>query len=54
MQGSRIAWKTWKTLKNESTPWKTWRNHGILQKIIKIMEKIHETWKNILLKVKSG
>ena len=33
--------------------WKTWKNHGILQKIIKIMEKLDETWKFFLLKVKS-
>ena len=26
-------------------PGKPGKNHGILQKIIKIMEKLHETWK---------
>ena len=33
--------------------WKTWKNHGILQKIIKIMEKLHGTWKNIWVDYKS-
>ena len=31
----------------------TWKNHGILQKIIKIMEKLHGTWKNIWVDYKS-
>ena len=26
--------------------WKTWKYHGILKKLINIMEKWHETWKN--------
>ena len=33
--------------------WKTWKNHGILQKIIIIMEKLNETWKNIWVDYKS-
>ena len=33
--------------------WKTWKNHGILQKIIKIMKKLHGTWKNIWVDYKS-
>ena len=49
-QGSHIYWKTWK---NESTPGKPGKNHGILQKIIKIMEKLHGTWKNIWVDYKS-
>ena len=42
-QGSHFSWKY------ESTPGISW-NFAI--KIIKILEKLHETWKNILLKVK--
>ena len=49
-QGSHIYWKTWK---NESTPGKTWKNHEILQKKKKIMEKLHGTWKNIWVDYKS-
>ena len=28
--------------------WKTWKNHGILKQLIDIMEKWHETWKNLV------
>ena len=27
--------------------WKTWKYHGILKNLINIMEKWHETWKNL-------
>ena len=28
--------------------WKTWKYHGILKNLINIMEKWHETWKNLV------
>ena len=28
--------------------WKTWKYHGILKNLINIMEKWHETWKNLM------
>ena len=28
--------------------WKTWKYHGILKKLINIMGKWHETWKNLV------
>ena len=40
-------------LKKWEYTWNTWKNHGILQKIIKIMEKLHGTWKNIWVDYKS-
>ena len=27
--------------------WKTWKYHGILEKLINIMEKWYETWKKL-------
>ena len=29
--------------------WKTWKYHGILKNLINIMEKWHETWKNLVV-----
>ena len=44
-QGSHSTWKTWK--KWEYT-WKNWKYYGILKNWINIMEKWHETWKNLV------
>ena len=45
MQGSHSTWKTWK---NEKTPEKTWKYHGILKNLINIMENDMKPGKNLV------
>ena len=45
IQSSDIAWKT---LKNESTPGKPGKIMKFCKKVIKILEKLHETWKTVI------
>ena len=48
-QGSHSTWKTWKTWKNESTLGKPGIIMEALKKLINIMEKWYETWKNLVV-----
>ena len=41
-QGSHLTWK------NKEYTWKIWKYHGILNILINIMEKLHETWKKLV------